>query len=215
MVSFQFQIAADRSGRIHSIFLADCYDLAKFDIITSCRQGAVVFASYWSLKGIGDDVTKITKRVGLDKPGIPTVHKKPHLGDLLLAKFGKRLSAGFDDLKRFQLIDRLEKPVLNFCFYGNKRTIIEVYDFLSQFAYSFVIRTKKGLDLWNLPEKGVRTAHVHISRFPKLIEFIRHNEDLISDDLWGLLYGYPLSEIHQFTYDWEAWAKEKKLKPLK
>jgi hypothetical protein len=89
------------------------------------------------------------------------------------------------------------------------------YDFLSQFPYSFVIRTKKGLDLLSLPEKGVRTAHVHISRFPKLIEFIRHNEDLIPGDLWGLLYGYPLSEIHQFTYDWEAWVKEKKPRPPK
>ena len=67
----------------------------------------------------------------------------------------------------------------------------------------------------SLPEKGVRTADVHISRFPKLIEFIKHNESLISNDLWGLLYGYPLSEIHQFTYDWEAWAKSKKLKPPK
>lgn len=152
---------------------------------------------------------------GLDKPGIPTVKRKPHLGDLLLAKFGKRISAGFDDLKRFQLIDRLEKPVLHFYFYGNKRTIIEVHDFMSQFPYSFVIRTRKGLDLWSLPEKGVRIADVHISRFPKLIEFIKQHEDLISDDLWGLLYGYPLPEVHQFTYDWEAWAKSKNLKPPK
>ncbi len=160
-------------------------------------------------------MAKIFKTIGSDKPGISTTNKKPHLGDLLLAKFGNRISAGFDDLKRFQLIDRLEKPVLHFILYGNKRTIIELHDFLSQFPYSFVIRTKKGLDLWSLPEKGVRTAEVHISRFPKLIEFIRHNEDLISSDLWGLLYGYPLSEIHQFTYDWEAWAKEKNPRPPK
>jgi hypothetical protein len=161
------------------------------------------------------EMKKIIKNIGVDKPGIPTANKKPHLGDLLLARFGNKISAGFDDLKRFQLIDRLEKPVLNFYFYGNKRTIIEVHNFISQFPYSFVIRTKKGLDLLSLPDKGVRTAHVHISRFPKLIEFIRHNEDLIPGDLWGLLYGYPLSEIHQFTYDWEAWAKSKKLKTPK
>ncbi len=158
---------------------------------------------------------KIILHTGLDEPGIPTVKKKPHLGDLLLAKFGKKISGGFDDLKRFQLIDRLEKPVLNFCFYGNKRTIIEVHDLMSQFPYSFLIRTKKGLDLWSLPERGVRVADVFISRFPKLIKFIRDHEDLIPNDLWGLLYGYPLPEIHQFTYDWDTWAKSKKLKAPK
>jgi len=157
----------------------------------------------------------IFKNIGQDKPGIPTINKKPHLGDLLLAKFKNKISGGFDDLKRFELIDRLEKPVLNFYFYGNKKTIIEMYDFISQFPYSFVIRTKKGLDLWNLPEKGVRAADVHISRFPKLIKFIRDHENLISNDLWGLLYGYPLAEVHQFTYDWEAWDKTKKAKPCK
>jgi hypothetical protein len=58
----------------------------------------------------------IFKNIGQDKPGIPTVKKKPHLGDLLLAKLRNRISAGFDDLERFELIDRLEKPVLNFYF---------------------------------------------------------------------------------------------------
>lgn len=157
----------------------------------------------------------IFKNIGQDKPGIPTVKKKPHLGDLLLAKLRNRISAGFDDLERFELIDRLEKPVLNFYFYGNKRTILEVHDLMSQFPYTFLIRTKKGLDLWSLPERGVRAADVFISRFPKLIKFIRDHEDLIPNDLWGLLYGYPLAEIHQFTYDWEAWDKSQKAKPSK
>lgn len=155
-------------------------------------------------------MTKKIVNTGLDKPGIPTVNRKPHLGDLILRKLGYRMAAGADDLKRFELIDRLEKPVLNFGFYGTKKIIIELYDLLSQFPYAFVIRTRKGLDLWSLPERGVRGADVHISRFPKLIKFIRDNEELISSDLWGLLYGYPLPDVHQFTYDWEAWAKKKK-----
>ena len=149
------------------------------------------------------------KRTGKDAPGIPTISEKPHLGDLLLRKYKKRIMEGFDDLEKFELIDRLEKPVLNFIFYGSKKIILEVYDFLSQFPYSYVIRTKKGLDLWSLPERGSRNAYVHISRFPKLIKFIKEYEYKISNDLWGLLYGYPLSEIHQYTYNWEAWSKRK------
>jgi len=104
------------------------------------------------------------------------------------------------------MIDQLKKPVLSFIFYGNKRIIIDVYNFICKFPYSFVIKTKKGIDIWSLPEKGTRNAYVHISRFPKLIEFIRQNEDKISDDLWGLLYGYDLSEVHKFTYDHDAWV---------
>jgi len=149
---------------------------------------------------------------GLDQPGIPSVNRKPHLGNLIRRKLGYRMATGDDDLKRFELIDRLEKPVLNFSFYGTKRIIIELYHLISQSPYSFVIRTKKGLDLWSLPERGVRTAHVHISRFPNLIKFIRDNEELISNDLWGLLYGYPLAEVHQFTYDWEGWAKKNRMR---
>jgi len=117
--------------------------------------------------------------------------------------------SGFDDLEKFELIDRLEKPVLNFIFYGSKRIILEVYDFMSQFPYAFIIRTKRGYDLWSLPEKGSINAYVHISRFPKLIKFIRNYEDKIPNDLWGLIYGYPLPEIHEFTYDWNKWVKNK------
>ncbi len=131
------------------------------------------------------------------------------MGDLLLKKYRKRIMSGFDDLEKFELIDRLEKPVLNFIFYGSKRIILEVYDFMSQFPYAFIIRTKRGYDLWSLPEKGSRNAYVHISRFPKLIKFIRNYEDKIPNDLWGLIYGYPLPEIHEFTYDWNKWVKNK------
>ena len=143
---------------------------------------------------------------GINKAGIPT-KQKPHLGDILLKKYRDRITEGFEALKRFELIDRLEKPVLDFIFYGNKKKILEVYRLIAEFPYAFTIRTKKGLDLWSLPERGTRNAYVHISRFPKLIKFIEHHENDIPDDLWGILYGYPLSEVHQFTYDWETWKK--------
>lgn len=145
---------------------------------------------------------------GIDKPGIPS-KSTPHLGDLLLERYKNRIMEGFENLEKFELIDRLEKPVLSFIFYGTKSKIIEIYSFLSKFPYSFTIRTKKGPDLWNLPEKGSRNAYVHISRFPKLIKSIEKNEGNIPDDLWGILYGYPLPEVHQFTYDWETWSKKK------
>ena len=141
---------------------------------------------------------------GIDKPGIPT-ERKPHLGDILLERYENRILTGFDDLERFEQIDRLEKPVLNFIFYGTKKKILEVYDLIEQFPYAFTIRTKKGLDLWNLPERGSRNAYVHISRFPKLIKFIKEHEKDIPSDLWGLLYGIPIPKVHQFTYDWQTW----------
>lgn len=145
---------------------------------------------------------------GIDTPGNPTVSDKPHLGDLLLKRYRGRICSGFDALEEFELIDRLEKPVLDFIFYGSKRMILEVYDLISQFSYAFIMSTKKGYDLWSLPKKGTRNAYVYISRFPKLIKFIREYEGKIPDDLWGIIYGYPLSEIHQFTYDWNEWAKK-------
>lgn len=151
------------------------------------------------------------KKNGIDKAGIPTIDEKPHLGSLLLRRYGTRITSGFDDLEKFELIDRLEKPVLDFIFYGNKRIILEVYDLLDCSSYSFVIRTKKGLDLWRLPERGSRNAYVYISRFPNLINFIASHGDIIPADLWGLIYGYPVADIHQFAYDWEEWAKKHKM----
>jgi hypothetical protein len=151
------------------------------------------------------------KNTGIDSPGVPTISKKPHLGNFLLEKYRDRILSGFDDLENFELIDRLEKPVLNFIFYGSKRKILEIYDFILSFPYSFIMRTNKGYDLWSLPERGIRNAHVHISRFPKLIKFIRAFENKIPSDLWGLIYGYPLHEVHQFTYDWDTWARKREL----
>ena len=148
-------------------------------------------------------------KTGINKPGIPT-KVKPHLGDILLEKYEDRILTGFDDLKQFELIDRLEKPVLDFIFYGTKKKILEVYDLLTQFPYAFTIRTKKGLDLWKLPERGSRNAYTYISRFPKLIKFIEKHEKDIPRDLWGLLYGYPTSEVHQFTYDSKTWRDKRK-----
>jgi hypothetical protein len=148
-------------------------------------------------------ILPMNKKIGIDKAGIPTINEKPHLGDLLLEKYGYRITSGFDDLEKFELIDRLEKPVLDFIFYGNRRIIFEIYSLLDRSPYSFVIHTKKGLDLWSLPERGSRNAYVHISRFPRLIKFISKHEGTIPEDLWGLIYGYPLADIHHFTYDWE------------
>jgi hypothetical protein len=102
-----------------------------------------------------------------------------------------------------------QQRYLNFIFYGNKKKILEVHALLSEFPYAFTIRTKKGLDLWNLPERGSRNAYAHISRFPKLIKYIEKHENDIPRDLWGILYGYPLSEVHQFTYDYDTWAAKK------
>jgi hypothetical protein len=156
---------------------------------------------------------KMINNKGIDAPGIPTVGNKPNLGELLLKRYRCRICTGFDALKNFELIDRLEKPVLDFIFYGNKRIILEVYNFISQFPYAFIMRTKKGYDLWSLPQKGSRNVYVYISRFPKLIKFIKEYEDQIPNDLWGIIHGYPLCEIHQFTYGWDEWAKKKGWQP--
>jgi len=153
------------------------------------------------------------KNTGINLPGIPTISNRPHLGNLLLKRYKENICTGFDDLGNFELIDRLEKPVLNFIFVGTKRIILEVYDLISQYPYAFIMRTKKGYDLWSLPERGSRNAYVHISRFPKLIKFIRDYEDKIPSDLWGIIYGYPLDEVHQFTYDWKEWANKNDLRP--
>ena len=150
---------------------------------------------------------------GITASGIPTINNKPHLGDLLLERYRGRICTGFDDLERFELVDQLEKPALEFIFYGSKRIILEVYDLISQFPYAFIMSTKKGYDLWNLPNRGSRNAYVHISRFPKLIKFIKEYENKIPSDLWGIIYGYPLKEVHQFTYDWNEWAETEDEKP--
>jgi hypothetical protein len=148
--------------------------------------------------------------VGFDPPGIPTI-KSPHLGDLLLKRYKYDIAGGFEDLKRFELIDRLEKPVLNFDFNGTPKLLLDLQNYLAGFPYSFLIMTNKGWNLRELSPMGVYSARVFISRFPKLIEFIRKHEREIENDLWGLLYGYPLAEVHQFTYDWETWANSKKI----
>ncbi len=140
------------------------------------------------------------KKRGCGKPGA-IADIKPHLGRQLLKKYGSRIAGGFDDLEKFELVDRLQKPVLNFYFYGNKKVIVDVYNFLSRFPYAYIIQTKMGRDIWRLPEKGVRYAEVYISRFPNLIKFIAEREGEIPDDLWGLLFGYPLPEVHLFAYD--------------
>ena len=46
-------------------------------------------------------------KTGYDLPGIPTESKKPHLGDMLLKKYGGRITSGFEDLERVELIDQV------------------------------------------------------------------------------------------------------------
>lgn len=152
--------------------------------------------------------------IGIGNPGEPVI-KRPHLGDLILQKYEGILHTGFEDLERFELIDRLEKPVLDFIFTGTKKKILEVYEFLSGYPYAFTIRTRKGFDLWSLPDRGMRNAYVFISRFPKIIQFIQKYEYEIPPDLWGVIFGYPLPEVHQFTYDWDTWNKNQKRKRKK
>lgn len=149
--------------------------------------------------------------IGIGKPGEPVINR-PHLGDLILEKYEGILHTGFEDLERFELIDQLEKPVLDFIFTGTKKKILEVYEFLSGYPYAFTIRTRKGFDLWSLPDRGVRNAYVFISRFPKIIKFIQKYEYEIPADLWGVIFGYPLPEVHQFTYDWDAWNENQMLR---
>ena len=152
---------------------------------------------------------KMKNAIGIGKPGEPVI-SRPHLGDLILEKYEGILHTGFEDLERFERIDQLEKPVLDFIFTGTKKKILEVYEFLSGYPYTFTIRTKKGFDLWNLPGRGVRNAYVFISRFPKIIQFIQKYEYEIPEDLWGVIFGYPLPEVHQFTYDWDTWNEDQK-----
>jgi len=58
-------------------------------------------------------------QTGYDPPGIKS-KKRPHFGKLLLSKYGKRINYGFDDLERFELVDRLEKAGIEFLFLGNQ-----------------------------------------------------------------------------------------------
>lgn len=148
----------------------------------------------------------MNRKIG-NRPAGTVSSQRPHLGDMILARYRDRITCGMQDLEEFHLIDELRKPVMSFIFVGNKKIILEVYYLLSKSPYAFSLRTKKGFDIWRLPENGSRNAYVYISRFPHLIKFIEEHETSISADLWGLLFGYPLPEVHQFTYDWEARAR--------
>jgi len=51
---------------------------------------------------------KLFIKTGMDRPGIPTITDRTHLGDIFLERYRDRISNGFDDLKKFELIDRLD-----------------------------------------------------------------------------------------------------------
>jgi len=146
---------------------------------------------------------------GKHLPGIPSVNKKPHLGDLILKKYGNVITGGKQDLKAFELVDGLEKPVMSFEIRGDKELILDVHEFLSQSPYAFTVSAARGQQgLESFPDdEGDFITDVFVSRFPNLIEFVeRHRKD-VPVDLWGLIFGYPVLEIHQFAYDWTQWKK--------
>jgi predicted hydrolase (HD superfamily) len=33
-----------------------------------------------------------------------------------------------------------------------------------------------------------------------------------NEDLWGVIFGYSLPVVHQFTYDWDTWIENQKRK---
>ena len=149
--------------------------------------------------------------IGPGKIGEP-YNVRPHLGDQLLQKYRDQISCGWEDLERFELIDRLQKPVLWFHLYSHKKILLELFDLLDAAPYAFWIRPDKAEHIWKLPDdRRRRGACVYISRFPKLLRFIEKNKGVLSDDLWGLLHGYPLPEVHQFTYDHDAFQAKQGL----
>ena len=142
--------------------------------------------------------------IGSGKIGEP-YDVRPHLGEQILRKYRDLISCGWDDLEHFELIDLLQKPVLWFHLYGHKEMLLELFDLLDASRYAFWIKPDKAEHIWKWPDdKRKRGAGIYISRFPNLVRFIKKNEGAISDDLWGLLYGDPLPEIHQHSYDLDA-----------
>jgi len=154
-------------------------------------------------------VSARAKTTGQDLPGLPTVvDKEPHLGHLILKKYGGVIGGGKQDLKEFKLIDGLEKPAMSFEIRGDKQLMLEVCELLSQHPYAFTMSAAKGQQgLESFPDEGDFLANVFVSRFPDLIEFVEKYERDIPVDLWGLIFGYPVLEIHQFVYDWAEWKK--------
>jgi hypothetical protein len=145
---------------------------------------------------------------GRHSPGIPTVNKKSHLGDLILKKYGDVITGGKQDLKDFELIDGLSKPAMSFEIRGDKELMLDVHEFLGQSPYAFAMSAAKGQrGIESFPDEGDFIANVFVSRFPDLIEFVKKHERDIPVDLYGLLFGYPVLEIHQFAYDWTQWKK--------
>ena len=140
-------------------------------------------------------------KTGKDLPGVPTVSNKPHLGDLILEKYGDTIGGGVQDLEKFELVDLLKKPVMSFEVSGDEKLMLEVCEFLSQFPYAFTMSLK------DVPDRGFTVGYVYVSRFPRIINFIRRHDRGIPRDLLGLIYGYPAHEVHQFEYDWPEWKK--------
>ena len=111
-------------------------------------------------------------------------------------------------IRSFVVIPSILKPVVGFGIRGGKKVFLELESMLKNSGYAFWIRTTKGKKVREISKMGSSSAYVYVSSFPKLIKFISKHGDIISDDLWSLLFGYPLSEVYQFTYENEAWRKK-------
>ena len=58
---------------------------------------------------------------------------------------------------------------------------------------------------------GVGKPGEPVNNRPHLGDLILQKyEHEIPEDLWGIIFGYPLSEVHQFTYDWDTWNEKQK-----
>ena len=133
--------------------------------------------------------------------------RKRHFGAELLYLYEDRISTGWEDLERFDRVEGFKKPVVGFGFRGGKKVFLELESMLKKSGYAFWIRTTKGKKVSEISKMGSSSAYVYVSRFPKLIKLISKHGGIISDDLWGLLFGYPLEEVYQFTYNNDEWRK--------
>ncbi len=133
---------------------------------------------------------------------------KSHFGAVLLKRYGDRISTGWEDLERFEMVDEFKKPVVGFGFRGGNKVFLELEGLLKESGYAFWIRTTKGKKVRELSKMGSSSAYVYVSKFPKLIKFISKSCGSFSDDLWGLLFGYPLEEVYQFAYENNAWRRK-------
>ena len=133
---------------------------------------------------------------------------KQHLGSVLLERFEERIDTGWEDLERFDRIDTFQKPVMSFGFMGSKKVILELDRILKTSGYAYWIYTRSKKKVRELSKMGSSSVYVYVSRFPNLIKFISRHDGDIPHDLWGLIFGYPLTEVYRYTYENDLWRAE-------